>query len=294
VTHRIPGGVILPPVLTEPHTPEPQLDPRDLKDREWYHTLELGPGMLTPGWFDTRKVARRLPFPSSLAGKRCLDIGTFDGFWAFEMERRGADEVVAVDVLDPAAFDWPADSTPEAIAALDRRKDRGLGFEIARRALGSRVQRLETSVYELDPAIVGRFDFVYLGSLLLHLRDPVRALEQVRSVCSGSLLVVDGINLSLTLAHPRRPVAALEGLGRPWWWKMNLAALVRVVRSSGFELSQRPALIRMPPGRGHPRARISAELLRSVQARELFVAALGGDPHAAILARPASRANAAG
>ena len=57
--------------------------------------------MVTPGWFDTRAVAPKLPFPERSTGKRCLDIGTFDGFWAFEMERRGADEVLAIDLLDP-------------------------------------------------------------------------------------------------------------------------------------------------------------------------------------------------
>jgi hypothetical protein len=35
-------------------------------------------------------TVERLPWPSSLAGMRCLDIGTMDDFWAFELERRGA------------------------------------------------------------------------------------------------------------------------------------------------------------------------------------------------------------
>jgi tRNA (mo5U34)-methyltransferase len=69
--------------------------------REWYHTLELAPGVETPGFFDLRPLLREFPLPPSLAGMRCLDVGTFDGFWAFAMERRGAAEVVAIDVLDP-------------------------------------------------------------------------------------------------------------------------------------------------------------------------------------------------
>ena len=60
-----------------------------LKSREWYHTIELRPGIETPGWFDVRGVAATLPWPD-LTGKRCLDVGTFDGFWAQEMVRRGA------------------------------------------------------------------------------------------------------------------------------------------------------------------------------------------------------------
>ena len=74
---------------------------------EWYHTIEIAPGVETPGWFDTRSVLSQIPFPDDLRSKRCLDVGTFDGFWAFEMERRGADDVVAIDVLDPDKWDWP-------------------------------------------------------------------------------------------------------------------------------------------------------------------------------------------
>src|SRR5258708_262994 len=61
---------------------------------KWYHTMELPGGIVTPGRYDTRAVPRRLPFPASLTGMRCLDVGTADGFWAFEMERRDAHEVV--------------------------------------------------------------------------------------------------------------------------------------------------------------------------------------------------------
>src|SRR3954449_5886866 len=102
----------------------------------WYHSIELAPGVVTPGWFDLRPVADKLPWPD-LTGLRCLDVGTFDGFWAFEMERRGAAEVVAADILDPRQWDWPADATEEAVAAVGERKDQGQGFEIARDALGS-------------------------------------------------------------------------------------------------------------------------------------------------------------
>src|SRR3712207_8621350 len=63
---------------------------------------------------------------------------------------------------------------------------------------------------DLDPAELGSFDIVYVGSLLLHLRDPVAALEKVRSVTAGECIVVDAIDLELSLLFPRRPLAHLE------------------------------------------------------------------------------------
>lgn len=254
--------------------------------QEWYHTIELAPGVVTPGWFDARPVLERLPFPTSLVGLRCLDVATFDGFWAFEMERRGAEEVIAVDILDPEGWDWPVNAGLEVVAALERRKKGGHGFRIAKAALDSSVTFRELSVYELDPSLVGEFDFVYVGSLLMHVRDPVRALERVRAICRGTLLLVDNINLPLSILMPRRPVAALDGRGRPWWWKFNLAGLIRAVEAAGFRIIQRPRRIYMPPGAGHPRPGITLELLRNEEARHFMLTRLKGDPHAALLAEP--------
>jgi tRNA (mo5U34)-methyltransferase len=250
---------------------------------QWYHTLELTPGAPTPGWFDLRTVAPKLPF-GDLTGKRCLDVGTFDGFWAFEMERRGAAAVHAVDVLDPDRWDWPADRPRDVVAALEPRKRGGGGFEVAKQALGSGVTREERSIYDLSPEAVGTFDFVYVGSLLLHLRDPVGALAAAASVCSGELLLLDAIDPLLTRLFPRRPVASYDGRQRPWWWSPNLAALVRMAESAGLSLVRPPERLRLPAGKGQPRH--GPRILRSREGRRVYFSERIGDPHAALLLRP--------
>jgi tRNA (mo5U34)-methyltransferase len=261
------------------------VDLDEVAEREWYHTLELAPGVETPGYFDHRSILAKLPIPASLAGERCLDIGTFDGFWAFEMERRGADEVIAADILDPLAWDWPAGADPLAIEALERRKEAGRGFAIAARALGSKVEKVEASVYELDPSVHGEFDFVFMGSLLLHLRDPIRALERVRSVCRGSFLTIDAVDPLLTLLHPRRPIAFLEGTARPWWWKPNLRGYEQMVRAAGFDVVQGPKLLLIPAGAELKRKRVGLRNLRAYEGRQALLRRHIGDPHAFILAR---------
>ena len=258
----------------------------EVAELDWYHTIELAPGVVTPGWLDTRSVVSRIPFPATLAGKRCLDVGTFNGFWAFEMERRGAAEVVAIDVLDPARWDWPARAERATIDAIASRHARGAGFELAKRALGSSVERLDRSVYELDSDDVGEFDLVYLGSLLVHLRDPIAALDRVRAVCRGELIVVDGIDPLLSLVFRRRPVATLEGFGRPWWWWANAAGLARMVEGAGFDVVSGPERLYMPPGRGWHLKRFRPRALLTRDGRYALLAAWKGDPHAVLVARP--------
>src|SRR3954468_19023326 len=149
----------------------------------WYHTIDL-PGGVTPGEYDLRGIVDRLPWPDSLAGMRCLDVGSRDGFYAFEMERRGAAEVVSLDVDDPSAYHLPepAPGAGDPAAEVEAGKR---AFEAARDALGSNVQRVYRSVYDLDPPNQGDFDLVVVGTLLLHLRDPVAALGAIRSCAHG-------------------------------------------------------------------------------------------------------------
>jgi len=260
----------------------------------WYHTIDLAPGVVTDGHFDTRPTVAKVPLPERLDGKRCLDVGTWDGFWAFEMERRGAASVTAIDLDDPARWDWP----PEARLRLDRDADRlaylaeykkdAAGFALAKEALGSSVQRLDCSVYDLDPEVHGTFDFVFLGSLLLHLRDPVRALDALRGVCGGEAVITDTIELIPSLLRPRTATARLEGLDQSWWWQPNAAAFRRMIRSAGFDIVEHTGIYFLPIGASHPKPPLwqGWRELFSPGGREKFVIRLKGIPHTAVRARP--------
>jgi tRNA (mo5U34)-methyltransferase len=253
---------------------------------DWYHTVEVAPGVVTPGWFDLRRLPAQLPIPADLSGKRCLDVGTFDGFWAFELERRGAAEVVAVDLLDPRRWDWPVGSDTAVVEAIGRRKAAGVGFALLAEAAGSRVERHELSVYDLTPESVGEFDFIYVGSLLLHLRDPVRAVERVASVCRDKALFVDAVDLPLTRLFPHRPLATLDAVGRPWWWTPNVAGLTQMVNAGGLRVVPPPRVVYMPGGAGFPRARVPLRRLRRLAGWQALVTQRRSEPHAAILAEP--------
>jgi tRNA (mo5U34)-methyltransferase len=196
----------------------------------WYHSIDLGGGVVTPGMFDHRGAEERHGLPSDLTGKRCLDVGTMDGFWAFAMERRGAAEVVAVDIDDPASLDWPASLRHTIVKTIDETK--GARFELVRSSLGSSVDRRLSSVYDLDPAELGSFDFVFCGDMLVHLKDPVSAVERIRSVCRGTAVITNPVKEHFP--YFRRPLAQFDGIGEFEWWVPNRAALERLVRAAGF------------------------------------------------------------
>ena len=251
----------------------------------WYHTIDVGSGVVTPGWFDLRPIVDRMPWPD-VRGKRCLDVGTYDGYLAFELERRGASEVVATDIPSHEDWDWPIPMRERGPDFMRRvAGEKGLGFRVASQLLGSGVERAEVSVYELSPERLGEFDVVVCGSLLLHLKHPLRALEAIRSVCGGHFLSAEEIDLPLTVL--RRRVAALrfDGLSDLFQWTIpNVAAHRRMVEAAGFSIertSGRPYAI--PYGSEHP-ARGTGVRARGTRLARRLLAGGDGVPHHAILA----------
>jgi hypothetical protein len=215
----------------------------------WYHTLELAAGVITPGQIDLRKAARRL-LPDDLRGKRALDVGTFDGFWAFELERRGA-EVVAIDVAAVGDAQIPPNNREQVqreAAQFD--VELGRGFRIAAELLGSRVTRVVCDVQALTPeAIGGPVDIAFMGALLIHLRDPALGLERILGSLhpGGELYQLETTSLGLSLLHPRTPVARLQTLATPFnWWCPNWAALRAYLTTAGFTEIRSRGLYRPP------------------------------------------------
>ena len=261
----------------------------------WYHTIDLGDGWRTPGAWDLDQAARRIPWPD-VRGKRCLDVGTFDGWFAFQLEARGAAEVVAVDVDDPADIDWPRDVRPGLGDPGWDAKFAGTGFalgdgfRLAAEARRSAVRRQAVNVYDLDPATVGTFDVVTCGSLLLHLRDPVRALEAIRSVCSGVFVSSEAVDPWLSVLRRRVPAARFDGVGREsQWWIPNSAGHRRFLRSAGFDVLETSApYVLAYAGKPAPRLRDPGELAEAALVAALTRSTRRGQLHRALVARPAS------
>ena len=129
-----------------------------IDETTWYHSFELRPGMVTPGQcpYPTPAICHMLQLPADLTGMTCLEIGSMDGPMTFELERRGA-HAMALDVQDPA---W-------------------VGFDSARRIVGSRAVHYEGSVYELPYAEMSDLDLVVFCGVWYHLKYPLLAFERI-------------------------------------------------------------------------------------------------------------------
>jgi tRNA (mo5U34)-methyltransferase len=193
--------------------------PDENNDIKWFHTIDLGNGVVTPGTDRTFAKLKALHLPESLAGKSFLDIGAWDGFFSFEAEKRGADRVLAVDEFVWAGKTWASKA----------------GFDAAKRILNSRVEEKLISVYEISPASVGTFDVVLFSGVLYHLEDPYLGLRNVASVTKELLILETHTDLEWTRrpAMAFYPDAELER-DKSNWSGPNTRAVKAMLSSCGF------------------------------------------------------------
>jgi len=168
----------------------------------WHQKFELEPGVWTPGVSDVELLWGLGQLPTDLDGLSVLDIGTTNGGTAFAAERRGATRVLAVDISDESWY----------------------GFETIRSHLGSKVEFLQSSIYELPERLGGeRFDIVVFWGVLFHLRHPLLALDNVRALTSGTAWVESAVCDGQVGAAANEPLCRfyrrdeLNGDGSNWF-----------------------------------------------------------------------------
>jgi tRNA (mo5U34)-methyltransferase len=239
--------------------PPPSAVPDDLRRRVgevgfWWHSIDLGggvvtPGHKTPGYHAGELQALALP---ELAGRTVLDVGSWDGYYAFHAERAGAARVVALD-----HYVWSLD-LPRHRAIHDAQVAKGevgaqphdlpevwdpeglpgkRGFDLAHAELGSAVEPVVGDYATLDPETLGRFDVVLFLGVLYHLRDPLGAMRKLHALCDGVAVIE-----TEAIALGSQPDACLwefmgtrKHLHDPTnWWAPTRAGLEGICRAAGF------------------------------------------------------------
>jgi tRNA (mo5U34)-methyltransferase len=225
----------------------------------WYHTIDVGNGVRSTGRFDLRAAVDLHGLPDSLEGKSALDVGTCDGFWAFELERREADRVVGIDIERMEDFDWLPSVRKSLGRVVQKRLDHH--FWLAHAMRGSAVEHKVGSVYDLSPDTVGEtFDIVFCGSLLLHLQSPLKALINIRSVTREMAVIATSLSDEAESRAPEQPwlsfgnrAADLNDRANPRlgsacvYWQVNTRGLQEVMEYAGFGRTEALKPVRLTP-----------------------------------------------
>ncbi len=212
----------------------------------WFHTFALNraEGIYTAGAARDHRY-RISTLPNDFAGMSVLDVGTFDGFYAFLAEHRGAERVVAAD--NEQYRHWVS-------SRWDVELEGGEGFRAIHCLLSSAVEYRRMDAFELDQ-LDERFDLVYCFGILHRVENPLGLLRVLRgrTANGGSVLIEtygvrpeDRDGPAIRVSEPGEVYARDDFV----YWGFAHTGLERLARIAGF--SRAESLIDVEVD-GHPR-----------------------------------------
>jgi tRNA (mo5U34)-methyltransferase len=212
----------------------------------WFHTFSLDGGALyTPGV--ARDHRYRIPLlPDDLSGKSVLDVGTFDGFYGFLAEARGARRVVVVD--NEQYRDW-------VLAGWGVELEGGEGFRTVAELLDSEVEYRHLDAFDLDQ-LDEQFDLILCFGILHRVESPLSLLRVLRRrVASRGYVLLETYGVaSPELEHQAAMRVFEAGEVYPHddyvYWGFTGGSLARLADHAGFG---RVEIVDTPVIDGHPR-----------------------------------------
>ncbi len=187
----------------------------------WFHSMDLGDGVMTKGLKSAERLAYQADhvFRYPIAGQSVLDIGCWDGFFAFEARRRGARKVLAAD-HHVWTHGW---GKKEA-------------FAFARRCIDPSVGMRDIAFEQMTADDIGVHDVVLYLAMLHHMRDPFGAIARAASMTGRMLVVETHIDANLPPEPPALAFYPFKELNNDpgSWWGPNPAGVIALLRACGF------------------------------------------------------------
>jgi O-methyltransferase len=207
-----------------------------LADCYFYHRILLKDGRGIEGTWNLIGGEDDYLGGARVEGRRVLELGPATGWLTNWMERRGA-TVVGFDV----GWDLCQDMIPLPHHSPDELRSSAVfgacvtqnSWWYVHRELGLSAKAVYGSIYDL-PRDIGRYDVAVFGSILLHLRDPFRALEQAAQRTDEAIVVVEPLTPDL-IGHGTvarwNPTGGANATG---WWNHSPSVVVSMLGVLGF------------------------------------------------------------
>jgi len=222
---------------------------KEVDSSRWFHSIDFGNGVKSYGYSPNEILSPQFELLDCFKGKRVLDVGMADGYYSFIVEKKGAREVVGVDIDSSEDMDIGLGESRKIYESQIRKISPGgesvpnelaKNFEIAKRLFNSSVKRVGMTAYEISPEKLGMFDTVLYLGVLYHLLNPMLGLARARSVCKGEMFLQTTMDIDtsekpiMSFTEGGIDVSGPNSLDFSHWWTPNLACLKAMLRTAGF------------------------------------------------------------
>ena len=177
---------------------------------EFYHSMDLpGVGSIIGHW-DLRGRFGDYVAHTPVTGRTSLDVGAATGFLSFEAEKRGA-IVTSFDADGPERYEY----LPGSVGGIDVDRYRRFrnGYDFAHQHMQSKAKLVLGDIYSMSNS-VPMHDIVLIGQILVHLRDPLSALQQASLLAKNTLIVTEG---SFEFDAPISVFLGSKSVFYAWW-----------------------------------------------------------------------------
>lgn len=202
---------------------------RLIEGKPWHHAFEVVPGVRVPGSYDPHFLLERLGLPSDLSQVTVADLGASNGYFSFELRRRGA-----------------------KVTAFDFRHRENSGFALLQLINGLEdIEHHHVNVLDVTADRFGQFDIVLCLGLLYHVADPYRLLANCVSIARKQLFVesycidreLPESLLALPIVRFIPDPGRFPGLQQPNsdtsnFWGLSSKAIELMIRDLGFDVSR--------------------------------------------------------
>lgn len=218
-----------------------------LEDCWFYHTFELADGTVLSGVWDLRDGIDKYLGGMKFDGCKVLDVGAASGGLSFHIEKDAA-EVYSFDIADDQMMDMVPYAKLDEQVARDtvakhvRQVKKSYWFMHSQ--LQSKAKAIYGDIYNLS-AHCPKVDVVVLGSILLHLRDPLKVLTEAGKLGPSTIIVTDLVPrryfLHRLIPWAFRPTLYFKGdpkddTGEPSadWWNVSPKFVQQVLKVMGY------------------------------------------------------------
>lgn len=160
---------------------------KTINETQFYHSIEVN-NFKIKGYYNWEPYFDLIQNLFNFREKKILDVGPADGYFSQKFNSLGA-IVEAVDI--PSQIDrdhYKYGEENKSFNHWKKKSDHNFNFEIFNKIHNNNIKLHLKNIYELEN-LKKFYDLVFCNDLLLHLTDPIKAIDQLIKVSNEYVLI---------------------------------------------------------------------------------------------------------
>ena len=206
-----------------------------IKENKFYHSTEVN-NYKIEGQFNWQPYFHKIANLIDYNKKTLLDVGPGDGYFSHELKKLGA-LVEAVDIPSQKLRDnyLFGERNKMIHSTGGKKRKHNFNFQIFNKIYNENIKITSKNVYELEN-LKKKYNIVFCNDLLLHLTDPIRAIDQMIKVSNKYLIIGNPILKKNLFNMIKSEVNYIGHLSNNAYYIFNEIGFVNLINSFNLKI----------------------------------------------------------